>query len=785
VPPLEVAKYFVQELKQRVCAIAGGVETEMSFSDYKDLFSAGCDICGTGTFHGTALSQRESKSEDAVYELNKAAARNAKMAAAEATAQERSKPRFVAGVIGPTIHSLSTSPDVEDTSFRSVTWTELVAAYIVQIRGLSDGGVDLLAIEAVTDTLNAKAAIYAVDEYYESTGKERPPLLISVVVNDGRTCSGQSLEAFAVSVGHGKPLALGISGKSLPSAYADLASACRCYTYATGDGAEALKGLNFVGGATASQVKSAVAKAVSTRALPALPASPPMRLAGLEAFAVASDDGLTVIGQKCNMQGSKKFKDLIHAYKYTTRGNSWKGAMEMCMKQYESGADLLDVNFDSDLVDPKWAMGKFMRLCATTAVAKAPFILGSKSWPVIQEGLRNVQGKCIVNALSLLQGEEELVRAARGCQRHGAAVIIVAMETADEPVGCAEKVAICRKAYELLRSRLDFPAEDIIFDCGIAPLGSEDGSGCEAMSFIEACSEVRTVCPGVSLIGGVSNLSLHFRGAPRLREALHRVFLERAVPRGMNMAIVDPDRMPPYADIKNLFRELCEEAILATSADGSHLERLSAFADRMSGEVETFAHGVETEAKEVPMRLVNRGGVPVKQTITHVVQATGTLNGSVFMMFGSKAHGAAQFHRSMMCNNWQQNGHFSSISAYMGQSGGGTAPGMSGMLDSHALMQKMLRLGVESWTCQWGAIGEIGLRRTVYGSRDVFALFELGQKLLGPKDTHFLMRALCAGKDRPEFTAMAYLDDTWKATLNGSLAGAWSTNQDRKTFADM
>jgi len=683
-------------------------------------------------------------------------------------------------VLGPSTHSLSTSSDKEDPSARSITWTELVAGYIATLKGLVDGGVDLLAIEGATDTLNCKAAIFAVGEYFESSGKARLPLIISAAVDgDGKTLSGQSAGAFLISVSHAKPLAVGLKFGSKPAtdAFSELASACPFWCYASGAGADGVSSVNLVGGSGFVKSKG------SPKAL-AAPAKG-MLLSGLKPYTLKTDT-LTVVGQKCNMQGSKSFRNLVDAYKYTKKGNTWDGVMELCAKQYESGADLLDVNFDSDRIDPKWAMGKFMKLC-TAEAAKAPFIISSMNWSVIQEGLRNAQGKCIVNALSLTQGEEEFVNAAKGCQAYGAAVVVMAMEKDGEVADFSDKVRICQEAYRLLRNKLDFPAEDIIFDCTVQPLYSETVSS--SKDFIDAVGEVKRTCPGVSLIGGISNVSVPYRGAPVLREGLHSVLLRNATAKGLNMAIVDPAAVTPFSSLEASTRMMCEESILNESSDGSHLDRIESYMSMMGVDTEPAELAIPKGKEVVPAEVLQlalppprRLGFQFKDPLKHIVQATGTINGSVFMSFGSKAHSAAQFHRNQFCQNLLANGHFSSISAYMGQGGSGPGTGASGILDSHTLNQKMQRLNVQSWTVQWGAIGEIGLRRAIYGSRDVFAQFDLGQKLIGPADTQFLMRALCCGQDVPEFTAMAYLDDTWKNSLAGVGTGG---GLDRKTFADM
>eukprot|EP00441_Pelagodinium_beii_P006521 CAMPEP_0197703102 /NCGR_PEP_ID=MMETSP1338-20131121/125262_1 /TAXON_ID=43686 ORGANISM="Pelagodinium beii, Strain RCC1491" /NCGR_SAMPLE_ID=MMETSP1338 /ASSEMBLY_ACC=CAM_ASM_000754 /LENGTH=1480 /DNA_ID=CAMNT_0043286995 /DNA_START=99 /DNA_END=4541 /DNA_ORIENTATION=- len=680
---------------------------------HKEYFMGGSDICETNTFNGTTISQGEYKMQAVVYELNKKGAELAKQAAAEVTKAEPHKPRFVAGAVGPTSRTLSVSPkqaaaevtkvephkprfvagavgptsrtlsvspSVEDPSYRNVTWDELVEAYKQQISGLVDGGIDLIMIETVFDTQNCKAAIFAVDQYFLETGKERLPVMLSativdnsgrtlsgqtveafyvsvkhanafterlpvmlsatIVDNSGRTLSGQTVEAFYVSVKHANAFTVGINCalgaaqmKGFYKALADLNTGW-CHVYPNAGLPNAMGGydedpeifsnnildyakdglLNFVGGCcgTFPSHIAAVAKKVKdcpVRKLPELPKYPSMQLSGLEPCFITKEAGFQWVGERCNLMGSAKFKKLVDAYK-------WDEAMEVCMAQCEKKADILDFNFDSDLIDGQSAMGKFMRLCVTEPnVAKLPFMIDSSKWPVVEEGLKCVQGKCIVNSISLKPGEEEFLRHARLfveeglkcvqgkcivnsislkpgeeeflrharlCMRYGAAVVIMAFDEKGQAATFEDKVRICQRSYTLLRKKLDFPPEDIIFDCNVLTIATGlPEHNAYGIDFINAVAEIKRTCPCVSFSGGLSNLSFSFRGLNSLRDAMHSIFLYHAVPAGLNMSIVNPGGLPRYTDIDANTRKLAEEVILNKSADGKHVERFLEFAENV------------------------------------------------------------------------------------------------------------------------------------------------------------------------------------------------------------
>merc|ERR550514_1489449 len=462
-------------------------------------------------------------------------------------------------------------------------------------------------IETIFDTQNSKAAIFAVDEYFEETGKERLPLMISatIVDNSGRTLSGQTIEAFFVSVKHANAFTVGINcalGAAQMKKFYKMLTDMNpgwCHVYPNAGLPNAVGGydedpeifsnnlydyakdglLNFVGGCCGtfpSHIAAVVEKVKDQkpRALPELPKYPTMQLSGLEPCFVKPEIGFQWVGERCNLMGSLKFKKLVDA-------NKWDEAMEVCKAQLEKGADVLDFNFDSDLIDGQTAMGKFMRMCVTEpGVAKLPFMIDSSKWPVIEEGLKWVQGKCIVNSISLKVGEEEFLRQANLCQRYGAAVVVMAFDEQGQAATLEDKVRICTRSYNLMRSKVDFNAEDIIFDCNVLTIATGlPEHNAYALDFIRAVAEIKRTCPCVSFSGGLSNLSFSFRGLNSVRDAMHSVFLYHAIPKGLNMSIVNPGGLPRYEDIDENTRRLCEEVILNKSKDGKHVERFLEFAE--------------------------------------------------------------------------------------------------------------------------------------------------------------------------------------------------------------
>merc|ERR1719265_1527241 len=419
--------------------------------------------------------------------------------------------------------------------------------------------------------------------------------------------SGQTIEAFFVSISHAKPLTVGINcalGAGLMKQfYQKLSDICPgwCHVYPNAGLPNAMGGydetpetfgqnlydyakdglLNFVGGCcgTFPSHIAALKKACepcAPRKLPELPKFPLMQLSGLEPMCLTPDSGFQLLGERCNLMGSLKFKKLVEGYK-------WDEAMEVCKAQTEKGADILDFNFDTDLIDGKTAMGRFMRMCVTEpGVAKLPFMIDSSKWDVIEEGLKTVQGKSIVNSISLKVGEELFLKQARLCQRYGAAVVVMAFDEQGQAATYDDKIRICTRSYNLMRSKLNFNPQDIIFDCNVLTIATglpEHNS--YAADFINAVAEIKRTCPCVSFSGGLSNLSFSFRGLNSLRDAMHSIFLYHAVPKGLNMSIVNPGSLPRYSDIDATTRKLCEEVILNKSEDGNHVERFLEFAEKV------------------------------------------------------------------------------------------------------------------------------------------------------------------------------------------------------------
>lgn len=762
---------------------------DLVLTAHRALLKAGADIIRTNTRNGDGLCQAFYGTEDATYELNKAAATLAKQAVTEA-AGAASSPKFVAGVIGPSTGSLS-SPKTK------TTWDQMVNGYRPQVRGLVEGGAHLLLLDMVSDTSNAKAAVYAIQEYFELNPKARLPLLINVSLKaDGRTPSGQSLAACVVSLLHAQPLAFGIGGDAAPSSLPQLAKSS-CWIQWTGAAPSESINIFTPSGSKPKDIQDAVAQMekASPRALPS-EISSTLQLSNLDAVTPA--EGLKLIGQRCHVQGSHRFKGLVHACKYTSDDDEiWEAAIQLAIQQAEDHADLLDLNFDSPNVDAAEAMGKFVRRCSLhPKLAHVPLVISSGSWKVIAEGLKNTQGKCIVNGLSVASSEEEFLRAAAECRRFGAAVIILALPRHEGGYpNYQEKVQSCQRAYQLLRSKLDFPAEDIIFDCLLTPVGSEVPASVK--DFIDAVGEVKRSCPGVSFTAGVSNLSHGARTAAMLREALASAFLQHAVPKGLNFAFVELGHLPRLDSIEEPTKSMCIEVMNMQAPDGPHVSKLLNFAAFLSGSA-----AADEAQKKAPRNTLQRKDkaalVPVvqKQTppeplrpspqfihpVETLVQATGTVSSSIFQTFGSKAHAAANYHRLITATTINRTVHFSSISVYMGQGGSGPVTGASGIMDGLALWERHQGINQYSTTVLWGAIGEIGLRKAIYGSRDVFAQFDLGQKLIGPADTAFLEKAVCLNPATWDFVGLAYLDNTWQGSLAGR--GATTGLQGRKTFVD-
>ncbi|HET7337925.1 MAG TPA: methionine synthase, partial [Candidatus Dormibacteraeota bacterium] len=564
---------------------------------HRDYLEAGADIITTNTFTATRISQADYSLEDHVYEMNLAGARLARKAADEY------ENRFVAGSLGPTNVTLSLSPKVEDPSFREITFDELKDGYAEAARALKEGGADILLIETIFDTLNGKAAIAAVKEVAPEI-----PLFISMTVVDrsGRNLSGQTVEAFWTSIEHAQPFAAGINcslganemrpyiaamarvapvyvtcypNAGLPNAFGGYDEEPPTTSKLLQEFAEAGY-LNAAGGCCGTgpehirQIREAM-KELPARRLPSR--EPRMRFSGLEPFEIGPDSGFVVIGERTNVTGSMRFRRLIES-------DDFAGAVQVALDQVRGGANLLDVNMDADLLDSEEAMVRFLNLIATEPeVARLPIMVDSSKWSVLEAGLKCLQGKGVCNSISLKEGEEVFLEHARKVREYGAAAVVMAFDERGQADTVERKIAICERAYRLLVEKADFPPEDIIFDPNILAIatGMEEHSQ-YAKAFIEATRQIKRLCPGVRVSGGISNLSFSFRGNDRVREAIHSAFLYHAIRAGLDMGIVNAGQLVVYEDIPRDLLEMVEDVIFDRRPDAT--ERLVDFAKSVSGE---------------------------------------------------------------------------------------------------------------------------------------------------------------------------------------------------------
>ncbi|HET9904011.1 MAG TPA: methionine synthase [Xanthobacteraceae bacterium] len=594
-------------------------------------FRAGADIVETNTFSSTAIAQADYGTEAFVYELNREGARLVREAA-EIAAREDGRPRFVAGAIGPTNRTASLSPDVNRPGFRAISFDELKQAYAEQVRGLIDGGADILLIETIFDTLNAKAAIYAVFDLFEAR-KTRLPVMLSGTITDrsGRTLSGQTPTAFWHSVRHAAPLAVGFNcalgakdlrvhideiarvadtlvcaypNAGLPNEFGLYDESPEYMASLLGEFAES--GLvNIVGGCcgtTPAHIR-AIAEAVGGKAPRPIPDIPRrLRLSGLEPFTLTPEIPFVNVGERTNVTGSARFR------KFITAGDL-PSALAIAREQVENGAQIIDVNMDEGLLDSKKAMVDFLHLVASEPdIARVPVMVDSSKFEVIEAGLKCLQGKPIVNSISLKEGEEAFVRQAEIVRRHGAAVVVMAFDEQGQADTVDRKVAICARAYDILVNKVGFPPEDIIFDPNIFAVatGIEEHNG-YGIAFIEAARRIRELLPHVHISGGVSNLSFSFRGNEPVREAMHSVFLYHAIRAGMDMGIVNAGQMAVYDDLDPALREACEDVVLNRRADAT--ERLLALAERYKGQ-----SGKDRKEADLGWR-----DWPVEQRLTHAL----------------------------------------------------------------------------------------------------------------------------------------------------------------------
>ena len=571
---------------------------------HRRYLEAGADIIETNTFNATTVSMADYHTEEYVEEINHAAVTIARQLADEYTARNPLKPRFVAGSVGPTNKTCSMSPDVNDPAYRAITFDNLSAAYRTQMEVMLKGGVDALLIETIFDTLNAKAAIFAARQAMESSGIN-VPLMLSVTVADigGRTLSGQTLGAFLTSVQHAPIFSVGLNcsfGASQLKPFleemaakapyyisvypnAGLPNSLGAYDQTPEQMAVEIKefikeGLvNIIGGCCGT-TEAFIAKfpALVAGAVPHQPVakSPYLQLSGLELLEVKPEINFVNIGERCNVAGSRKFLRLIKEKKYDE-------SLSIARKQVDDGAQILDINMDDGLLEGKEEMVTFLNLISSDPeISRVPVMIDSSKWEVIEAGLKCMQGKCVVNSISLKEGEDIFLERARKVQHYGAAVIVMAFDENGQAATVERKIEVCRRAYDLLVDRLNFNPADIIFDLNVLAIatGMEEHNN-YAVNFIKATEWVRHNLPGAHVSGGVSNLSFSFRGNNYIREAMHAVFLYHAINKGMDMGIVNPGTSVIYSEIPQNILETIEDVVLNRKSDAS--ERLIELAEEM------------------------------------------------------------------------------------------------------------------------------------------------------------------------------------------------------------
>ena len=561
---------------------------------HRAYLEAGADIVETNTFSSTSIAQADYGMAELAFELNRDGARLARKACDDAMAADPNRRRFVAGAIGPTNKTASISPDVTDPAFRAATFDDLAKAYGEAARGLIEGGADILLVETIFDTLNAKAALFAIFDAFDEADRVLP-IMISGTITDlsGRTLSGQTPTAFWHSVRHASPLAVGLNcalgAKEMRQHIDEMAQVAETLVCAYPNAglpnefgdydetAEATAGLlgefaasglvNIVGGCcgTTPDHISAIAEAVRGVAPRMVPeAQPFMRLSGLEPFTLTPEANFVNVGERTNVTGSAKFRNLI------TEGD-YESGLDIARQQVENGAQVIDVNMDEGMLESEEAMVHFLNLIAAEPdIAKVPVMIDSSKWSIIEAGLKCIQGKGVVNSISLKEGEEAFIEHARLVRRYGAAVVIMAFDEEGQADTVERKFEICRRCYQILTEKLDFPPEDIIFDPNIFAVatGMEEHNA-YGIAFIEAAKLIRENLPHVSVSGGLSNLSFAFRGNNAVREAMHSVFLYHAIAAGMNMGIVNAGQITIYDDIPSDLLELVEDVVLNRRDDAT------------------------------------------------------------------------------------------------------------------------------------------------------------------------------------------------------------------------
>jgi len=590
------------------------------------FLEAGADIIETNTFNANSISQDDYDMPSLAYELNLASAQIARKIADEYTQKNPDKPRYVAGAIGPTNKTASLSPDVNNPGYRAISFDELVDCYKEQAKGLVDGGVDTILIETVFDTLNCKAALYAVDTLFEETGKKLP-IMVSGTITDasGRTLSGQTVEAFWISVSHMNLFSVGLNcalgAKELRPHIESLSNIASCYTsaypnaglpnefgeYDQGPSAMQILVKDFVDsgfvnilggccGTTPDHIKAMadVVESIKPRTKPKK--STLSSYAGLEPLIVRKDLNFINIGERTNVTGSKKFARLI-------KSKNYEEALTVANHQVEGGAQIIDVNMDEGLLDSKEEMKNFLNLLMSEPdIAKLPIMIDSSKFEVIEEGLKCVQGKCIVNSISMKEGIEQFKEQANIVRKYGAAAVVMAFDEEGQADTIERKVDICKRAYNILVNEINFAPEDIIFDPNIFAVatGLKEHSK-YAINFIEATRQIKAACPGAKISGGVSNLSFSFRGNNVVREAMHSVFLYHAIDAGMDMGIVNAGMMELYEEIPKDLLGLVEDVLFDKNENAT--EALIAFAENVKGSGKTLVQNLEWREASVEKRL--------------------------------------------------------------------------------------------------------------------------------------------------------------------------------------
>jgi 5-methyltetrahydrofolate--homocysteine methyltransferase len=585
---------------------------------------AGADIIETNTFNATSISMSDYGMAELTYEINREAAKIARQACDEIEAKVADKPRFVAGVLGPTNRTCSISPDVNNPGFRNITFDILKEAYLESLSGLVDGGANIILVETIFDTLNAKAALFAIEEYF-SKNDVRLPVMISGTITDasGRTLSGQTAEAFWNSLNHIKPISFGfncaLGAKELRPYIEEIAGLANCHINThpnaglpnefgeydetpeemAAEVADWAKNgyLNIIGGCcgtTPAHIK-AIAEAVSKyppRKIPDIPVA--CRLSGLEPCVINEDSLFVNVGERTNVTGSAKFKRLILEEQYDE-------ALTVARDQVESGAQIIDINMDEGMLDGEHAMKIFLNLIASEPdISRVPVMIDSSKWSIIEEGLKCLQGKGIVNSISLKEGEENFVKQAKLCRQYGAAIIVMAFDETGQADTMQRKIEICTRAYKILVDKINFPPEDIIFDPNIFAIatGIEEHNN-YGVDFIEATRAIKKTLPHAMISGGVSNVSFSFRGNDRVREAIHAVFLYHAIKAGMDMGIVNAGQLAILDDLPKELREAVEDVVLNRRDDAT--ERLLDIADQFKGDGTTAKKVEDLEWRKLPV----------------------------------------------------------------------------------------------------------------------------------------------------------------------------------------